>query len=1123
MSDSSNSGTDGGSSRNGSDRTAASAGGASGDGGTRGDRSGGAANGAAASGGSESSDERRLDRRTVLGLLAGGTGAAAGAWLLAGDDGPGGDGAAGDTGPTYDDWTDTRPGDAALQNPNDDVFDVWAEVGAALRTSPDHLPGTAAALAEEGDPAAIFEFVRDEIVTQPPGVGSNHRFDWGQKVNGGARAALRSGVGTGREKTELLAAIYRDAGYEAEVVTYNWGLSRDFFREEYTRFGAVDHEFAPEVDPADRERWRETLGVDASDVPDVEGFDPDAEDSRALADRLADVVDFANRDGGMGFDWRGPSDVPIVRFRDPEADDVQEASASGTSGTGDVGYRYADLFHGEELWDDVDESNVWEAGATNAHDLHVTVEGIPRDATGERIELVSGSWRTDELAGRQLVLSFMPGVTPFDHPQTRFRDVTRFVPGLGVQDPHADQERLEALSVVGSAFQRDGVQYDFEDDGSVTRDGRVVLEGEDEATDDTPDGGSNAATDVSDLSTHVDLGGYPEVKLGVQPVDGSGDLVGGLASGDFTVTEDDRAVAPVLQSTTDRPVITVLYDTSLSMEIHGFYEGDRQAFRDRLEETILDINPGVDVRFEGTNSDLWRHLSEASRGPADAIIYLTDGDTSTEYTDGEEQSIRQGPPVIMAVVHGGSFDVAERMAEFSGGTVIAANAEDEMRVAIREYVADLERQISDYTLAYRTPHEETRGETREVTVAIPAAEASDTVTYDVPGASLDMTERSGIVGLQLSVSTSVGDVPTVERSLAGWDPTLDADRSPDEEALREVHAALFGDYALSFESAGVPTSVKLDDHLAGKRSLRPMDEARHSGSQEEFEEKRTEGVGVVSEHAQLLQTPLPDRATDDSVTYGTGLRTVLYSQRPVFGTDRVVQSVDLLPTQRLRTLTPDGDRERELHRTLAATARLAVIERDGFDTSTAALLEDETLVPHDALGDEFPDEATTRFGRLRSVAGYESRSRSNVYLYPESGSPTAMWAVDAQTGQLTGILPDGSGGGESVKRIKRQLEEIQQLTEYWNDLLDARAARIPGSTSLGLVATYFGDILARLYAIASIGIATMDSDRMGQEAQSMLETYICNLAVDLAVGFAEPPDRIEDMLTDMAGKAIDSC
>ena len=97
------------------------------------------------------------------------------------------------------------------------------------------------------------------------------------------------------------------------------------------------------------------------------------------------------------------------------------------------------------------------------------------------------------------------------------------------------------------------------------------------------------------------------------------------------------------------------------------------------------------------------------------------------------------------------------------------------------------------------------------------------------------------------------------------------------------------------------------------------------------------------------------------------------------------------------------------------------------------------------------------------------------------------------------------------------------MAEYWNKLLEAGGKRIPGSTSLGLVVTYFGDILARLYAIAAIGVATMDTHTMEEEAQDMIATFICNLAVDLAVGFADPPEHIADMLTDMAGAAIDSC
>jgi hypothetical protein len=72
-----------------------------------------------------------------------------------------------------------------------------------VRASPDHLPARAANLVAAGDPASLYEFVRDEIVTYPPRVDSLTASD--TTIRWGTRATLRGGAGTPREKADLLA------------------------------------------------------------------------------------------------------------------------------------------------------------------------------------------------------------------------------------------------------------------------------------------------------------------------------------------------------------------------------------------------------------------------------------------------------------------------------------------------------------------------------------------------------------------------------------------------------------------------------------------------------------------------------------------------------------------------------------------------------------------------------------------------------------------------------------------------------------------------------------------------------------------------------------------------------
>ena len=62
-------------------------------------------------------------------------------------------------------------------------FAVWEELRNALRLSPDHLPARAERLVGAGDPATIFEFVRDEVAVIP---GSRARWvSWRRAAAGG--------------------------------------------------------------------------------------------------------------------------------------------------------------------------------------------------------------------------------------------------------------------------------------------------------------------------------------------------------------------------------------------------------------------------------------------------------------------------------------------------------------------------------------------------------------------------------------------------------------------------------------------------------------------------------------------------------------------------------------------------------------------------------------------------------------------------------------------------------------------------------------------------------------------------------------------------------------------------
>lgn len=982
-------------------------------------------------------------------------------------------------------------------------FSVWEQMRAGLRASPDHLPGTADDLVAEGDPEAIFEFVRDDIATQPARIKNNGRFR--DAVDGGPRGTLRSGMGTPRDKAELLASLLKRAGYEATVVSYNRGLSTEQTKQLY--FGRVSHEFDPGFDQSQLESWREELDLPASSDGSVEVLDENGEASATLAERVRGGVDADASLESRGFAWnRGAGGVPVVKFweaSDGASGDGTTASETTTEPTPSASatVQYADLFHPDETFGSLTQENRVESVSDPKHGtVTVRLEAATADAPDSREELVSKTWRSDELAGRQVQIETLSGVSPFDNPAVRYMDLQKFIPSLAVQDPHSDQETLSELSEVGDPFTLVGDRYAVEEDGTIRKNGDVVLEGDENpgAGSDDPSVPDTAGT-VESIDVESDVGGYPTVRLRLSPNDGDGDTVGGLPGAAFDVTEDGEPVGIQVESNRSAPQILVAYDGSISMEIAGFYETERAEFRRRMKRDLEAINPDAQVEFERVDSDAWANMAEAATEDADVIIYMSDGDGySTGHTDAQETAVSEGPPAILLSITGNSYDTAERMAELSGGTHIATNDPEKMRETLAEYVGGLQPRINDYRLRYRSPNQEADGTSRTVSVSVPAGDASETVTYEIPDASMDPREQRGLVGLYLTVETGTpGRLPSYgtscTRLLGGYDPRT-GDGDPDETDRNDTVSALFGTSVLSFESAGVKPVVFLDDVLAGKLSVESLRDAAESGDGDAQAEALSNGVGVISQYPDLLHTRLPNRTTEDSITYSTGLRTVLFQQRPTFGTDEITRSVDILTTSAFRTLTRNGDRSREFRLTMDRTARYAVVERSLFGTSTASLLGGTGLEPTSAAREAWSSETTTQFD---AATNWRAENGNDYKIGSGSADTAAHWTVDGGTGYLLGVLPDGSGGSSGVERIKSQLKRIKKASFQMGLLLDTAPAGA-GMGAMGHVAAY-QRLLAELYALASISVATMSAGNITEEAQQAVNNFVCDFITGMAL------------------------
>ena len=136
-----------------------------------------------------------------------------------------------------------------------DPFTIWAQLQEALRQSPDHRLAAADKLVARRDPSALLAFVRDQIATCPPldpmAVVTEMRW--------GVRGTLRGGMGTPREKAELLVQLYQRAGFTAQVVT---GTPMDTSTAALTAmyFRTPEAPFNPAIDQTTLDGFNATLG-----------------------------------------------------------------------------------------------------------------------------------------------------------------------------------------------------------------------------------------------------------------------------------------------------------------------------------------------------------------------------------------------------------------------------------------------------------------------------------------------------------------------------------------------------------------------------------------------------------------------------------------------------------------------------------------------------------------------------------------------------------------------------------------------------------------------------------------------------------------------------------------------
>jgi|GEM_PF-908629 len=950
-------------------------------------------------------------------------------------------------------------------------YSVWREMQARLRASPDHASGRAEALLETGDVAALHRFVRDEIRLVP---ARGDRFQLGSVVRWGRRAALRAGAGTAREKAEILAELIRKTGREAEVVETDT-LTRDeaastFFRE-------ADVDFEPPIDAGTMENWRQRLGKRPEETVTA---DLREEEDRVVATRdgLAGLIEQQR----MPRDWsryndRAYGSVPIVRFWEADgqvlyADPVRPDAEITTS----VG-RVVDAEAPEGLLP-----------------VEVSLAFTTMDEPDRLVQIARTQWAAEDVCGRQVKIGFKPAQGMAELLASRVGDLRTFTPFLSIQSLDGEDLAIEKAVVMGQTFTLSG------DVLSVNEDRSVTLNGEDAG----PVAPSGLAGGIASMDITVDATRYPDVRLLVWPRDATGQVVDGLSSGDFAVSDQGQNMPHLLRVQDRAPRILFLSDSSLSMP--GEYRGDNGeamlALVDRVREAARKVHPNASVSVRATDSNLWENVLKTVGTQVDLIVYATDGHVKGRIPTAEERApLAMGAKIIAMNVRGNldrlrsraGSNVFDEMAELTNGQALDVVEGDAslIEAAIVEFL-ELEGRDLPYQLGYHV----TGGEPGIRSANVSVGSVEGTAQYE---AAASLLPPSVMASIRLKVRIGDREVERVIGGNSGLGPVSQFD-------LDHLCGAVLGTHLLAFEGPPPSFSTILDDVLTARLSLEKLDRAAAEEDGMLTVVAALEGGHHVlpGELATLLMRTGP-RAGDDFCFAEQGMRSVYYASHPILNDDRIVTRIDIMPTSKTYVISPDVGIK--VANSLESGLRMAVAEAALFPGgNTFDLLEGKALEPLSA--DLYAQNGLSS----EQVAVWEASEARLEGIFPRPGhlrfcaqdlSTTASWAIDLETAEVYALLPNLSGGGERARRIEQQLAELDRVVSMLNLLsqgVGAAGVLNPvGAHSLAMVAAY-GQNLARIYAAASMGIILMDTRGIEPAVKLAIASMACENVKSIALG-----------------------
>jgi hypothetical protein len=938
-------------------------------------------------------------------------------------------------------------------------FKIWEEILMALETSSDHLEGRMKKLIAAGDPKAMFYFVRDEIYLMPTTEKSLHKM--GELMKFGTKGVLRCGFATPREKAELLNQMYNEAGINSKIVYERTNIQVDevpaFF------FRPIQRNFDPKISKKTLKRWEAEMEYKQVENSSAKNVDQDIEQSIALANELWNELPNKDKIIAQSFDFRWDNySTPTVEFT------YQEQTL------------YAHLFDPKINFGALKNDNggsVKQADEAVYADQKVTISLNFRDGIDlrEEKELVKGEWFAHELSGNQIVINFLHGLSLQEQAYTNIGNLRVFTPALSFQSFDMNAEEMEKKSFLGNPLTLEGRIIDLSK--NVAKIGKHPL---------LINADKNLQKSVQQIEVKAVPNTYPLVKLEVKPTNHQGEFVEGLSAADFAIKDNDGPIAALMERNERAPRILILYDGSLSMP-HEYYGENLDRFITQLENSIKEKYSSAIITKWITNSSLYTWLFKASQTDNDLIIYATDGDNDDVFIDDNLNFYKSGPPALVLNVYNsdqkskmGSFT---KMAQVTNGNVFNAKDQALVIASIVEYIDSIE--IAPYIFTYYVTDKEANHTAK---ISVDKERVAATANYKfISFPEYGMPLGQNIAGLYLKIKVGSTEV---NRLYAGWDPIINSNRTPTISDFLDVKCHLLGSAVLSFEGEGPTFSNALSDVLKYRLSTRKWGEAVINKEFKKAREALENGNFTSTDAFLPLMAPLSNQVTNDAFTFSAGIRIGILKNKVGLEGATTETNFDYIPTSKYVTFSKNEQDNFKIN--LTQTAQLAIREKEIYEQSTYQVLNYKKWAERaTVVNEEWFAELYQRGDDALFWQEVIYRHDGSFKIIDTTAKTKAFWYINSKTGELYGILPNGTGGGTSS--IEQQLKELNRVIDLYMLLFTGLGV---ASTPIGIVATY-GKTLVKLYAIVTEVLIIMDPSGMDEKISEAMKELACNIQKEI--------------------------